>query len=168
MAKVRDGDPRGYRSGVGIMLLNNEGRVFVARRVDMAEEAWQMPQGGIDEGEPPATAALRELEEEIGTGQAEILAESRGWLEYDLPRELRDKVWRGLYRGQRQKWFLCRFTGKDTDIQLDRHKHPEFSAWLWVEPDALTSLIVPFKRRLYEAVLEEFRALLPPQEAGAR
>lgn len=139
------------------MLVNRAGLVFVARRIDTTEEAWQMPQGGIDAGETPAEAALRELEEETGTGKAEIIAESRGWLTYDLPEPLRDRVWRGRYRGQKQKWFLCRFTGDDSDIDLDRGAHPEFSAWRWVEPEALPRLIVPFKRGLYRAVLAEFR-----------
>jgi putative (di)nucleoside polyphosphate hydrolase len=153
-------DPRGYRNGVGIMLINDAGLVFVGRRVDTTEEAWQMPQGGIDEGEEPASAALRELAEEIGTGKAEILAESRGWLEYDLPVALRDKLWGGRYRGQRQKWFLCRFTGRDADVALDRHTPAEFNNWRWARPEALPDLIVPFKRGLYERVLAEFRARL--------
>jgi putative (di)nucleoside polyphosphate hydrolase len=157
-------DPRPYREGVGIMLLGPAGKVLVARRIDAGGEAWQMPQGGIDAGEDPRAAALRELAEEIGTAKAEILAESRGWLEYDLPPPLRDKVWGGRYRGQRQKWLLCRFTGSDADIALDRHHHPEFSEWRWVEPEALPRLIVDFKRDLYERVLAEFRPLLerPP------
>lgn len=160
-------EPRPYRAGVGIMLLNRAGLVFVARRVGLADEAWQMPQGGIDLGETPAVAALRELKEEIGTDKAEIVAESRDWLAYDLPEALRERVWGGRYRGQRQKWFLCRFTGEDADIDLRRTAHPEFSAWRWVEPAALPRLIVPFKRALYEAVLAEFgdRLRRPVQRA---
>lgn len=150
-------EPRPYRAGVGIMLVNRAGLVFVARRSDTAEEAWQMPQGGIDPGEMPAAAALRELEEEIGTDKAEIVAESRDWLAYDLPETLSGRLWGGRYRGQRQKWLLCRFTGEDADIDLRRTAHPEFSAWRWIEPAALPRLIVPFKRTLYEAVLAEFR-----------
>jgi putative (di)nucleoside polyphosphate hydrolase len=157
----RGKDRRGYRAGVGVMLVNDRGQVLVAKRTDSAGEAWQMPQGGIDEGEEPAQAALRELEEEIGTRKAELLAESRGWLDYDLPEALRDQLWGGRYRGQRQKWFLGRFTGADSDIALDRHAHPEFAAWRWVEPDTLPDLIVPFKRKLYERVLAEFRDRLP-------
>lgn len=149
-------DPRGYRAGVGIMLVNAAGRVLVARRIDKSAEAWQMPQGGIDAGETPEQAALRELEEEVGTRKAEIVAES-GWLPYDLPEELRARLWGGRYRGQRQKWFLCRFTGDDRDIVLDRDAHPEFNAWRWVEPAELPALIVPFKRALYERVLAEFQ-----------
>src|SRR5215475_12592054 len=109
----------GYRSGVGIMLLNPVGEVFVGRRIDMpVMPAWQMPQGGIDPGETPRQAALRELKEEIGTDKAEILGESAGWLQYDLPSDLAGGIWGGRYRGQRQKWFVMRFTGSDADIDL--------------------------------------------------
>ncbi len=157
---------RPYRVGVGIMLLGHDGRVFVARRIDTPGDAWQMPQGGIEPGETPRVAALRELAEEIGTAKAEIVAESRGWLSYDLPLEVAMRVWGGKYRGQRQKWFAMRFTGTDGDIRLDT-AHPEFSAWKWAEPAELPRLIIPFKRALYEALLEEFREVLggprPPQ-----
>lgn len=156
-------DLRPYRPGVGVMLMNREGLIFVARRIDMTDEAWQMPQGGIDAGESPAQAALRELKEEIGTDKAEILAETPEWIAYDLPAELRDKVWGGRFRGQRQKWLLCRFTGSDADIDLDRDQHPEFSAWRWIAPEELPRLIVPFKRALYERVLAAFRAQLAAQ-----
>jgi putative (di)nucleoside polyphosphate hydrolase len=146
----------GYRPAVGIMLLNPLGEVFVARRLDMpAMPAWQMPQGGIDAGETPHQAAFRELREEIGTAAAEIIGESRGWLQYDLPAKLAGTVWGGCYRGQRQKWFLMRFTGRDSDINLAT-EHPEFDAWQWVAPTRLPELIVSFKRRLYTAVLSEF------------
>lgn len=144
-----------YRAGVGMMLANPEGRVLVARRNDMDSPAWQMPQGGIDEGETPPAAAWRELEEEIGTNKAEIVAESSGWLAYDFPADMRKKAWKGRYRGQRQKWFLFRFTGSDGDIGLDGHD-AEFSEWKWIEPDELPALIVTFKRSVYEAVLAEF------------
>lgn len=156
-----------YRTGVGIMLINGEGRVFVAQRADTAG-AWQMPQGGIDAGEEPRLAALRELKEEIGTNKAEILAESHGWLSYDLPAELQGRVWGGRFRGQKQKWFLCRFTGTDADIDLDHDDHPEFNAWRWIEPYSLPDLIVPFKRDLYQAVLAEFSAFLPRKAKGGR
>jgi len=130
-----------YRPAVGIMLLNRQGRVFLGRRIDMpVAPAWQMPQGGIDPGETPRQAAMRELEEEIGTGKAKI---SGG-------------VWGGRYRGQRQKWFAMRFTGRDVDINLAT-EHPEFDAWQWVAPDRLPELIVPFKRQLYIDILAEFR-----------
>ena len=147
-----------YRAAVGVMLLNHVGEVFVARRIDMPMmPAWQMPQGGIDPGETPLQAALRELKEEIGTDKAEILGESRMWLKYDLPVELAGGVWGGRYRGQRQKWFAMRFTGNDTDVDLAT-EHPEFDAWKWIQPERLPEVIVPFKRQLYIDILAEFRA----------
>ena len=146
----------GYRRGVGVMLVNRDGLVLVARRIDMPSEAWQMPQGGIDKGETPEVALLRELREEIGTDKAEIVAQSRHWLNYDLPSELRGMLWRGRFRGQTQKWFLARFTGTDDDIDLET-EHPEFLAWRWAELDDLPGLIVPFKRQLYRDLVAEFR-----------
>ncbi len=151
-----------YRPCVGMLLLNAEDRVFVGRRIDTAKEGdniWQMPQGGIDEGESPAAAARRELREEIGTDKAEIIAESRQWLHYDLPSHLLGKVWKGRYRGQKQRWFALRFLGCDSDIDLDT-RHPEFDAWQWVELDDLPGLVIPFKRDTYRAVVSEFRELL--------
>ena len=152
-----------YRRGVGIMLLNDKNRVFVAQRIDFPGDAWQMPQGGIDPGESPLAAALRELKEEIGTDKAKPIAESKGWLTYDLPSELGRRVWHGRYRGQRQKWFLMRFTGADADIDLAT-EHPEFSAWKWVGPAELPRLIVPFKRQLYLELLEQFAEQLDARE----
>jgi putative (di)nucleoside polyphosphate hydrolase len=154
-----------YRPAVGIMLLDPAGRVFVGRRVDMPAglAAWQMPQGGIDPGESPRQAALRELQEEVGTDKAEIVAESGGWLHYDVPAELWSRfggLWGGRYRGQRQKWFLMRFTGEDGDIDPAASEHPEFDAWEWVVPARLPELIVPFKRQLYLDVLAEFERYL--------
>jgi putative (di)nucleoside polyphosphate hydrolase len=148
-------DPSGLplRRGVGIMLLNPDDRVFVARRIDMPSEAWQMPQGGIDKGETPEQAARRELKEEVGTDKAEILAESPIWRDYDLPAELVGRIWGGRYRGQSQKWFVMRFTGTDADIDIDTEE-PEFLAWKWVEMNEVPRLIVPFKRKLYELVAE--------------
>jgi putative (di)nucleoside polyphosphate hydrolase len=146
-----------YRECVGIMLIDQRGHVLVARRADMpATPAWQMPQGGIDWGETPRQAALRELEEEIGTTNAVIVAESRDWLSYDFPLELAGRQWGGRFRGQRQKWFLMRFTGCDADIDLGS-KHAEFDAFRWVDPEELPELIVAFKRHVYIAILDEFR-----------
>lgn len=146
---------RPYRPGVGIMLLNGKGRVFVAQRLDMPSEAWQMPQGGIDKGEDPLDAAWREMREEIGTDKAELAAESHDWFSYDLPPDLADRIWKGRFRGQRQKWFVFRFQGKDRDIDIET-EHPEFSAWKWAKMKKLPDLIVPFKRRLYAELIEEF------------
>ncbi len=147
-----------YRPSAGIMLLNRDGLVFVAQRIDTPGDAWQMPQGGIEDGERPADAALRELREEIGTGKAEIIAESAHWLSYDFPQALAGTLWQGRYRGQRQKWFALRFTGIDEDIDIATAQ-PEFSAWKWVSIDQLPILIVEFKRALYEQVVAEFRHL---------
>jgi len=147
-----------YRLGVGLVLFNAEGLVWAGRRIDQKGDAWQMPQGGIDDGETPEQAALRELEEEIGTGKAEIIAESADWLTYELPPELVGVAWKGRYRGQKQKWFALRFTGRDSDIRIDT-EHPEFAEWRWVEFDRLVELIVPFKRELYQQVTAEFTAL---------
>jgi putative (di)nucleoside polyphosphate hydrolase len=147
---------REYRPAVGIMLLNRAGRVFVARRIDMPMmPAWQMPQGGIDPGETPLQAALRELKEEIGTDKAELLSESCEWLRYDLPAELAVGMWGGRYCGQQQKWFAMRFTGTDGDIDLATD-HPEFDAWKWMRAERLPEIVVPFKRQLYVDILAEF------------
>lgn len=149
-----------YRPGVGIMLVNTANLVFVGQRIDMRVEAWQMPQGGIDPGEEPYPAALRELEEETGV-PAELtspIAETADWLKYDLPDNLLGGVWKGKYRGQRQKWFALRFLGKDADIDLAAHAldgTAEFSQWRWVPPTELPSLGVAFKRELYTDVIAE-------------
>lgn len=148
-----------YRPCTGVMLLNPDNKVFVGQRIDTTMEAWQMPQGGIDEGEDPEGCAFRELKEEIGTNNAKVIASTKGWLTYDLPSNLVGKVWGGRYRGQKQKWFLMRFLGDNADIDLDTH-HPEFIAWKWVESRDLPALIVPFKRDLYHAVIKEFSAYL--------
>lgn len=148
-----------YRDGVGIMLLNADNLVFVAKRIDMTSEAWQMPQGGIDAGETPVEAALRELCEETGTDKADIISESKEWLTYDLPEHLIGKLWQGRYRGQRQKWFAMRFTGSDSDINIATEA-PEFCEWKWVQMHTLPELIVPFKRKNYEALVEEFSVLI--------
>lgn len=146
-----------YRPCVGIMLINRNRQVFVARRIDMQiGEAWQMPQGGIDKGEEPRGAALRELEEEVGTRRAEIVGECEEWLNYDLPAELVPKVWGGKFRGQTQKWFAMKFLGEDKDINIQTD-HPEFSEWKWVNPVELPGIIVPFKRDIYARLVDEFR-----------
>jgi putative (di)nucleoside polyphosphate hydrolase len=150
-----------YRLGIGVMLLNARGRVLMCRRNDIDGGAWQMPQGGINKGENPRIGALRELKEEIGTDSATIIAESMDWYQYDLPQTIVGKTWGGKYIGQRQKWFLMRFTGRDEDINLDM-QHAEFDGWIWVPPGDLPDLVVSFKRNLYVAVLEEFRALCGP------
>ena len=148
-----------YRRGVGIMLLNDRAEVFVAQRIDMPSNAWQMPQGGIDEGEDPAAAAWREMAEEIGTDKAELLAESRDWHRYDLPPDLVPRLWKGRYRGQEQRWFAFRFAGSDDDIDIET-ENPEFSAWRWASLTELPSIIVPFKRPLYMQLVEEFRPVV--------
>ncbi len=145
-----------YRPCAGMMLINRDNQVFVGQRIDATMEAWQMPQGGIDEGENAKAAALRELKEEIGTDKVEIIARTPGWLSYDLPDELVGKVWGGKYRGQKQKWYLMRFLGNDEDINLQT-PHPEFSAWKWCNIEEVPNMAVPFKRALYRAVFEEFQ-----------
>ena len=144
-----------YRPCAGIMLLNNKGKVFVARRIDTDTEAWQMPQGGIENGEDPKVAAIRELEEETGITQADIIAEYQDWLTYDLPDKLYGKVWKGRYGGQIMKWYVMRFYGEDSDINI-KTRHPEFSSWRWVDMNDLQEIIVPFKRDIYKALSEKF------------
>lgn len=145
-----------YRKGVGAVLFNAGGLIFVGRRIDTPGDAWQLPQGGVADGEKPARAVLRELREEIGTDKAEILAKSSAWLRYDLPADLVGRVWRGRYRGQRQRWFALRFTGSDADIDIAASRHAEFDAWRWVAFTDLPALAVPFKRTLYTRLLDEF------------
>jgi putative (di)nucleoside polyphosphate hydrolase len=147
-----------YRPCVGIMLFNRQGEVFVGKRIDQTVEGWQMPQGGIDKGETPKQAALRELQEEVGTGKAEIIGEMDDWVTYDLPPHLVGVAFHGKYKGQRQKWFAMRFTGSEADINLTTHE-PEFSSFRWVDLDALPGLIVPFKRDTYKQVIAAFRSL---------
>src|SRR5215467_8807552 len=147
-----------YRPGVGIVLLNRDGLAFIGHRIRMPPGVakWQMPQGGIDTGETPRQAALRELREEIGTDQAEILAESASWFCHDVPDEIAQGIMGGRYRGNRQKWFAVRFTGADADINLIT-EHPEFDAWQWVRPEYLPELVATFMRRLYLDILAQFR-----------
>ncbi|MCB1388459.1 MAG: RNA pyrophosphohydrolase [Rhodobacteraceae bacterium] len=150
-----------YRPNVGIMLIDGRGLIFAAQRLDSAVPAWQMPQGGIDEGEDPRAAALRELEEEIGVPPAlvQVMAETPDWLTYDLPADLVGNIWKGRFRGQRQKWYLMRFMGRDEQIDLDR-EHPEFSEWRWIDAASMIDAIVPFKRDIYRQVVEAFRGHL--------
>jgi putative (di)nucleoside polyphosphate hydrolase len=152
-----------YRRGVGLVVANCEGLIFAGQRIDNPGDAWQMPQGGIDPGETPLRAAFRELEEETGIPDraVELVAETPGWLRYDLPRALVPRIWGGRYRGQEQMWFLFRFSGPDTLVDIAR-EHPEFSRWAWMEPAALIERIVPFKRDLYRDVFRVLGQHLEP------
>lgn len=152
---MRDYLDRPYRPCVGIVLLNDDNHVLVGQRLDNMVEAWQMPQGGIDEGEQPIEAGFREMGEEIGTNKAEFIAEHSRWLDYDIPEDLANRLWNGQYRGQTQKWLLFRFTGTDADINIATEE-PEFKAWKWAEPKVLPNLAVPFKRDVYHGILTEF------------
>jgi putative (di)nucleoside polyphosphate hydrolase len=150
-----------YRRCVGVMLVNGAGDVFVGQRRDRDQDAWQMPQGGVDEGEAPRDAALRELEEETGILRdlVTVEAETENWLPYDLPHDLVPNIWKGRYRGQEQKWFLLRFKGRDDQVNIATAE-PEFSAWRWLPAAKLVAGIVPFKRAVYTAVLKEFEEKL--------
>lgn len=150
-----------YRPCAGVTLINRDGLIFAGRRIDSAAPAWQMPQGGIDAGEDPANAALRELWEETGVTDAlvEQLAEAPEWITYDLPPELLGKVWKGRYRGQKQRWFLFRFLGDDAQVNIATD-HPEFSEWRWIGAEEMVEAIVPFKRAVYEQVIDAFRPWL--------
>jgi len=150
-----------YRPCVGAVLFDRRGRVLVGQRVGSggADQGWQLPQGGIDEGETPRQAVIRELAEEIGTDKAEIIGETGESLRYDLPDELIGSRWDGRYRGQEVRWFALRFTGEDDDVDLTTYKTPEFMAWKWVDLEQLPGLAVPFKRAVYERVVARFRSL---------
>jgi putative (di)nucleoside polyphosphate hydrolase len=150
-----------YRPAAGVMLVNREGKVWVGQRLDSTLEAWQMPQGGLDEGEDALEGALRELEEETGIARekVELIARCPAELTYDLPEDLVGKLWKGKWKGQRQTWFLLRFTGTDADVNLAT-AHPEFRAWKWADPAELPAMIVPFKKQLYQDVLAAFREQL--------
>lgn len=147
-----------YRPCVGVMLINAKGEIFAGQRLDNKAKAWQMPQGGIDEGEKPREAALRELWEETGVTAdlVEFIGKTKEWVTYDLPADLLGKVWGGKFRGQRQKWFLYRFLGTDEQVNIATI-HPEFGAWRWIGADDLIASIVPFKRAVYEEVVAQFR-----------
>ena len=162
---MNDSLPTAYRECVGMMVLNREGRVLVGQRLDSTAEAWQMPQGGIDAGEDVREAAKRELREEIGMDQVTILAETPNWLTYDLPEALIPKLWNGQFRGQKQRWFLMQLEGDESLVNIHT-SDPEFRAIAWVEAKELPSLIVPFKKALYEQLLIEFSA--PLEAYGAR
>lgn len=160
-----------YRPNVGAVLFNREGKVWVGRRAPTPDTphlagAWQLPQGGIDPGEAPEEAVLRELAEEIGTDRVEIIAAHPEWLTYDLPPELLGRALGGRYRGQRQKWFALRFTGRDEDFRLDAHHPPEFDAWRWVPIEELPHLAVPFKREVYEVIARDFAPIAAALAAG--
>ncbi|AZL16183.1 RNA pyrophosphohydrolase [Rickettsiales endosymbiont of Stachyamoeba lipophora] len=147
-----------YRPGVGAMVLNHENKVFVGKRIDNKSDAWQMPQGGIDENESPDMAVFRELEEETGlvNNNLKLISRSRLWFYYDIPDNLIPKLWEGRYRGQKQQWFLFKFYGKDSEININT-EHPEFNEWQWVKIEDLPELIVPFKKKLYTEIIDEFK-----------
>ena len=148
-----------FRHGVGMMILNKQGHIFVGKRVESKFEAWQMPQGGILTGETPSRAVFREMKEEIGCDSGNIIAETKKWYSYNIPDFLISKLWAGQFKGQKQKWFLLEFTGSDTDINVDTET-PEFREWRWVSKEEILDIIVPFKKRLYMAVIKEFEHLL--------
>ncbi|MXO64683.1 RNA pyrophosphohydrolase [Altericroceibacterium endophyticum] len=153
-------DPALYRPCVGVLLVNGDGQAFVGKRIDNQEgDWWQMPQGGVDPGEALEDAAFRELGEETGAQRENVtlLGRIEDELFYDLPDELKGKLWGGKYLGQRQVWYLARFTGQDSDIDLEAHNPPEFCDWKWVDPELLPDLIVPFKRDIYQQVVSAFR-----------
>ena len=155
--------PTEYRPCVGVMLVNADGKVFVGRRIDTKEgDWWQMPQGGVDKGEDLEPALWRELHEETGVTQkcATLIKRMADDIAYDLPEDLMGKLWGGKYRGQVQTWYLLRFTGSDTDIDLEAHDPAEFCDWKWVDPEDLPGMIIPFKKRVYRTVLEAFRELI--------
>jgi putative (di)nucleoside polyphosphate hydrolase len=157
-----------YRRGVGALLFQSDGLVFVARRIDTPGDAWQLPQGGVDRGEKPRVAVIRELKEEIGTDRAVIIGKSRHWYRYDLPSSLQGRVWGGKYRGQKQRWFALRFLGTDAEIDLAADHKPEFDDWRWVSLATLPSLAVSFKRRLYADLATEFAPLAASLAAESR
>ncbi len=162
-----------YRRNVGAVLFNRDGLVLVARRANFenaegAAGGWQLPQGGVDEGEDPRAAVFRELKEEIGTANAEIIGEHPEWLAYDLPAHLIGKAFKGRYRGQRQLWFALKFLGTDSEIRLDADPHPEFDAWRWADLEELPGLAVPFKRTIYEVLARDFAKFVPAVKEPTR
>jgi putative (di)nucleoside polyphosphate hydrolase len=161
---VRTDAPAHYRPNVGLMLIGPGRRIFLGRRLNQPD-AWQMPQGGVDAGETPVEAAFRELREEVGTGKALLLRQTRDWIAYDVPQALQPPYWKGRWRGQAQKWFALAFTGRDSDIDLAAHER-EFDEWRWAPASDLPALIVTWKRPVYEAVLEEFADLVRQDTSG--
>ena len=147
--------PALYRNGVGIFLLNKNKKLWVGKRIDSDSKFWQMPQGGIDTGEKEDDAMKRELKEEIGINNVNILMKSEDWFQYDLPQELMKSIWKGKYKGQRQKWYACEIVDDDNKINLNYHK-PEFSEWKWIEPRLAIDLVIPFKKSMYEKILDTF------------
>ena len=147
------------RKGVGIILLNNENKVFVAKRIDNPKNFWQMPQGGVDEGENFLSAAYRELQEETGVKEVELIQEIEGTMTYELPPHLLGIIWKGRYKGQKQKWFLMRYLGKDNEINI-KTKKPEFLEWKWVDLELITELVVDFKLHVYKEVQEKVRKII--------
>ena len=147
--------PALYRNGVGIFLLNKNKKLWVGKRIDSDSKFWQMPQGGIDTGEKEDDAMKRELKEEIGTNNVNILMKSEDWFQYDLPQELMKSIWNGKYNGRRQKWYACEIVDDDNKINLNYHK-PEFSEWKWIEPRLAIDLVIPFKKSMYEKILDTF------------
>jgi putative (di)nucleoside polyphosphate hydrolase len=150
-----DYDSLPYRLGVGLVLFNHDKKILIGQRIDSKMNGWQMPQGGIDNGETPSQAVLREMEEEIGTNKGKIISEAKNWYFYDIPKYIVPKLWNGQYKGQKQKWFLIEFTGTDGDIKIDTINQ-EFKEWKWSNIDELMEIIVPFKKTLYKAVIKEF------------
>ena len=148
-----------YRNGVGIVLLNHQNKVFVAKRIDNPKNFWQMPQGGIDEGEDPLKAAFRELKEETSIKNAELIKELDGTITYELPDRLLGIIWKGKYRGQKQKWFLMRFIGKDSEININT-SNPEFLDWKWIELDLITDVVVDFKLHVYKELQEKVKKII--------
>ena len=156
---MKSDDNLPLRIGVGVIVLNKENKVFVGKRRDNPVDKWQMPQGGVNHGEEFIDAMKRELEEETGIKNIKILKEINGWLEYELPEYLLGKIWKGKYRGQKQKWFIVRFVGNDTEINLETSK-PEFIEWQWLDIEKLPIVIVEFKKRVYEELLPKIRSFI--------
>jgi len=147
------------RKGIGIFLLNSKKQLWIGKRIDVKNDYWQMPQGGIDNNESPLQAMKREMKEETGiTENFNVITETKEWLSYELPKDLVNVVWGGKYLGQKQKWFACNFFGEDDEIKLDKHK-PEFMDWKWIKPEHVLDLVVPFKRKMYEEILQNFESL---------